>query len=372
MNTLRDWLIHDSLPLWAYFGVDHYNGGFYEKLTRNLLPSNEPRRARLVARQIYFFATATSLGWQGPFENLLSNGYNYLTSNLVSIEGRVQASCSARGLVLDGRQHLYDVAFVLIALAKLSVYPESFPRAEDLARSIAIRLSKEYSNPNGGYFDEISPDMQCSNPHMHLFEAFLEWAELKKPDYMFWLQRANHCAELAFNKMILPKSGVLPEYFDLNWIPMPINGTLVIEPGHQFEWSWLLSRWSKLVCSPEGSFASTKLCDMAEKFGIDQRRNVVFESIDESFKPLDKTARLWQQTERLKAWHSQSSLTGSAIAELNLTRATTALKHFISGPRPGLWFDTMDPNGQFVEEDVKASSGYHLACAIEAISRPYL
>ena len=372
METLRNWLIFDSLPLWKIHGVDQYNGGFYEKLSWLLLPSNDPRRARLVARQIYFFAAGANLGWQGPFEDLLNNGYSYLLAHFISIDGRVKATCSADGLTIDGRQHLYDVAFVLIALAKLGGNSERYLGVEDVARSIACRLSEDYSNSKGGYFDDITPGMQCSNPHMHLFEAFMAWAELKKPDYNFWLQRANHCAELALNQMILTDSGVLPEFFDSSWKPLTIDGTLAIEPGHQFEWSWLLTRWSNLVGSHEGFLAATRLCYAAEKYGVDPHRNAVFERIDQSMNPLDHTARLWQQTERLKAWHTQFAMTGSDISKLNLARAFTCLQQFISGPRSGLWFDTMDSLGHFIEEDVKASSGYHLACAIETISGTFL
>ena len=368
--NLRDWLIHKSLPLWKVHGVDQQNGGFYEKLSRHLAPSNDPRRARLVARQIYFFATGATLGWQGPFEDLLYNGYSYLLNNFVSIDGRVKATCSPNGITIDGRQHLYDVAFVLLALAKLSDQSEKFLGVEDVARLIACRLSNDYSNSEGGYFDDITPAMQCSNPHMHLFEAFMAWAEYRKPDYNFWLQRANHCAELALTKMILPDLGVLPEYFDSCWKPLPFDGTLSIEPGHQFEWSWLLTRWSNLVGSSEGLIAAKRLSYIAEKYGVDPKRNAVFERIDQSMNPLDHTARLWQQTERLKAWHSQFAVTSSAVAEQNLAKAFTGLQRFISGPSPGLWFDTMDPVGNFTDEDVKASSGYHLACAIETISRP--
>jgi mannose/cellobiose epimerase-like protein (N-acyl-D-glucosamine 2-epimerase family) len=370
MNFLHNWLIYDSLPLWAAHGVDRKNGGFYEKLSKNLLPSNDPRRARLVARQIYFFAVGAALGWQGPYDQLLLDGFSYLLNHFVSTDGRVKATCSADGQPIDSRQHLYDVAFVLLALAKLSCLSDRFLGAEDIARSIAYRLSKNCTNSIGGYLDIVTPDMQCSNPHMHLFEAFITWAELRKTDFNFWLQRANHCAELALTRMILPESGLLPEYFDLSWSPVPVSGSLVIEPGHQFEWSWLLTRWSSLVHSSEGFLVAKRLCFSAEKYGVDHKRNAVFERIDQNLIPLDNTARLWQQTERLKAWHCQSLLSGSVTKELKLSKAFAGIHQFIAGPRPGLWFDTMDSTGNFLDEYVKASSGYHLACAIEAISSP--
>jgi mannose/cellobiose epimerase-like protein (N-acyl-D-glucosamine 2-epimerase family) len=117
MVNLQKWLVSSSLPLWALHGVDRKNGGFFEKLDRNLTPSNDCRRARLVARQIYFFASGGSLGWHGPSEYLVNHGYNYLISYLIGPDGKVRATCNSEGQIIDSRQHLYDLAFVLTALA---------------------------------------------------------------------------------------------------------------------------------------------------------------------------------------------------------------------------------------------------------------
>ena len=366
--TLRDWLICDSLPLWATYGVDREFGGYFEKLTSNLKPSSDPRRARLVARQIYFFAVGSSLGWEGPQDDLLVHGYTYLMDHFVSKEGRVCATCTKNGQIIDDRQHLYDVAFVLIALAKLSSISNRFADAEDVARAIESRLRKEYLNPKGGYFDVTTPGIQCANPHMHLFEAYLAWAELKGLDHGFWFERATHFAELALNRMILPNSGALPEFYDANWKPLFINEKLDIEPGHQFEWSWLLARWSYLADSSEAWDASMRLCYLAEQYGVDSTRNTVIQCINQFLEPSDLTSRLWQQTERLKAWHVHSNAIGTSDAAMKLSKAYQGLGQFISFPRSGLWFDTMNSRGEFLDEDIKASSGYHLACAIEAIS----
>jgi mannose/cellobiose epimerase-like protein (N-acyl-D-glucosamine 2-epimerase family) len=368
VDNLRQWFLQEVLPLWAAHGVDRNQGGFFEKLTSDLTPSSDHRRARLVARQIYFFASGAALGWHGPVDELINHGYSYLRLHLVTPEGNVRATCNSAGLIIDSRQHLYDVAFVLIALAKIVTLNSNHPEAEEVARQIAHTLTSDFTNPSGGYVDTISPGVQCANPHMHLFEAFLAWAELNRPDSNFWLQRANACAELALNRMILPDSGVLPEYYNHNWQPLLNDGILSIEPGHQFEWSWLLARWSALVDSRDAAIASERLCQTAETHGVIHSRNVVIESIDQFMRPNDFTSRLWQQTERVKAWHTQYLTTGSSNAVTNRDKALLGLQQFLAGPRPGMWFDTMNNDGTFVDEAVKASSGYHIACAIESIS----
>jgi mannose-6-phosphate isomerase len=371
-EILRLWFLNEALPIWSTHGVDRLNGGFFEKLDVNLIPSNEPRRARLVARQIYVFATAAALGWEGPSVNLIQHGLNFLRDHLVTSNGDVRASCSPNGSIIDGRQHLYDVAFVLLALARVAERLIDSDESENLARVIATKLSDQYQHPLGGYIDCIDSELQCSNPHMHLFEAFLAWRDLERPDYEFWSLRANELANLALERLILPESGLLPEYFDAHWSPLHQGGTLRIEPGHQFEWSWLLARWTEKSHSFETLPITLKLCSLAESYGVNKQHNVVIESINQQFLPLDYTARLWQQTERAKAWHTQTILTGNADLMCYYQKAISSLFGFLSGPCPGLWFDEMDSSGTYLVQSVKASSSYHIACAIETLLCPIL
>jgi mannose/cellobiose epimerase-like protein (N-acyl-D-glucosamine 2-epimerase family) len=364
-DELRAWFLDQALPLWSSYGVDHVAGGFFERLDPSLSFTVEPRRTRLVSRQIYWFSVGGSLGWHGPVDALVDHGFRYLLKNLVSSEGRVRASCDEHGAIVDDRQHLYDVAFVLFALHRISLRNPENRESEDLARQILMRLN---AHPLGGYVDEITPELQCANPHMHLFEAFLAWSSLQVADHRFWCEQSSSLARLALERLINPETGLLPEHFDHDWCPLTEENGQRIEPGHQFEWSWLLARWGYLFGDLTAVSAAARLCSVAEQYGVDPARNVVIEAINKNLLPFDKTARLWQQTERLKAWHLQWLLTFAPEAYSYREHALISVLSFISGPRPGLWFDEMDSAGLFVTQPVKASSGYHLASAIEALS----
>lgn len=363
-TDLRRWFLTDALPLWATHGVDLDAGGFFEKLDHDLAPTTEPRRARLVARQIYVFSAAARLGWDGPARDLMLHGMRFLLDNLVTPEGRVLASCQPDGTVVDDRQHLYDAAFVLFSLAQLGDLPE----ASEAAHRIADRLTREKAHPIGGYIDEIETGLQCANPHMHLFEAFLAWAEVPGADVTFWMARARDIAHVAMTRMILPQTGALPEHFDADWIPVAQNGSLVIEPGHQFEWSWLLLRWAHIADAPEAAEVAGRLAHIGEIHGVDPNRDVAFHAVDQTMTPLDPKAKLWPQTERAKAWHAQAlTAKNSAQAAEFRDRAVASIGHYLTGPRPGLWYEVMDADGCFANELVKASSGYHVICALETI-----
>jgi mannose/cellobiose epimerase-like protein (N-acyl-D-glucosamine 2-epimerase family) len=59
---LVGWLFDRALPLWSDHGVDTKSGGFHERIAQDGTVLDEPRRTRLVARQVYVFATAAELG----------------------------------------------------------------------------------------------------------------------------------------------------------------------------------------------------------------------------------------------------------------------------------------------------------------------
>jgi len=366
IEELRAWLLQQALPLWNRYGVDRQAGGFFEKLDPILQPTAEPRRSRLVARQIYWFAAGGELGWQGPVDELINHGLQFLTRHLISPEGHVRASCAADGRQLDIRQHLYDVAFVLLSLAKVAKRRPGSTELENIARRIVFHLTPLAL---GGYFDATTPTMQCANPHMHLFEAFLAWSILPCDNDSFWYRHATSLATLAMDYLIQPDYGALPEHFDHNWRPIPVDGFCRIEPGHQFEWSWLLGCWASLSGDPNAAASASRLCYLAESHGVDQERNVAIECITDRLLPIEHTARLWQQAERLKAWHYQTLISkGSTSACRHRDMALDSFIRFLSGPQPGLWVDEMDANGALAVRHVKASSGYHIASAIEFLS----
>ena len=106
------------------------------------------------------------------------------------------------------------------------------------------------------------------------------------------------------------------QFFDAQWSPLPDQKGLIVEPGHQFEWAWLLLRWGEMFRNPRGVSAALRLIDIAQRHGVDATRGVAFNALDEHLIPRDLHAKLWPQTERIKALHaiSRHSMVSEALS----------------------------------------------------------
>jgi mannose-6-phosphate isomerase len=91
-------------------------------------------------------------------------------------------------------------------------------------------------------------------------------------------------------------------------------------------------------------------------------------SLLDDWSPHDAGARLWPQTERLKAAALAARVTGEARYFTMAVAAADALLRYLDTPIPGLWRDRIDAQGKVVDEPAPASSFYHLVAAIAEIS----
>src|SRR5579884_1446224 len=87
---LTHWLLRDAYPLWAKRGWDPIRGGFHERLAADQPIASDARRARVQLRQIYSFARAHQLGWQGDARGLVTNGLEYLFAHYLREDGLVR------------------------------------------------------------------------------------------------------------------------------------------------------------------------------------------------------------------------------------------------------------------------------------------
>jgi mannose-6-phosphate isomerase len=352
-TDLMAWLTGSALPLWWEKGADHRRGGFHEALDERGEPVEAHRRARVQARQIYVYATAGALGWNGPWRHAVAHGLSFFLGYYQRADGTFRTVVAADGSPVDDSAWLYDQAFALFALAQAGrVLPERL--AELKARALILRAAIEtWRWPEGGFREPPAAYDHQSNPHMHLLEASLAWAEVDQDP--IWSATADDIVALAMSRFI-DAEGALHEFFAPGWgLAEGVDGRIV-EPGHQFEWAWLLERWSRLRDREDAHEAAVRLFKTGQA-GVDRARGVANQQMLDDGSVHDAVARLWPQTEWIKA----AVIHGDEAAAV---AGAAGLKLYLDKPGPGLWRDKLKADGSFVAEPAPASSFYHIVCAI--------
>jgi mannose-1-phosphate guanylyltransferase / mannose-6-phosphate isomerase len=254
------------------------------------------------------------------------------------------------GTPIDGEADVYEQAFALLAMAALQA---AAPAAGDFAGEAAGVISAlRDRRAAGGGFRENGAHPYQANCHMHLFESALAWEALGGAS---WAALSDEIAELAMSRFIEPESGSLREFFDADWRALRGKDGLV-EPGHQFEWAWLLDRWGAARGDGRARAAARRLFEIG-LLGVDPVREVAVNALWDDLAVRDASARLWPQTERLKA----AAVLGD---EAQVLRAAGGLAQYLDVPARGAWRDRLRPDGSFVDEPAPATSFYHLMAAI--------
>jgi mannose-6-phosphate isomerase len=324
-------------------------------------------RTFVQARHIFSFCTAGQLGWQGPWRELVGETVETLLARARRDDGFFVHKLDAAARHLDARADLYDQAFVLFALGTAGaalVRTDWFDAAEDLLDTI----ERNWSHPQGGFTEGeiVDPRVRRQNPHMHLFEA--AQALFDGSGRARFSALARTIATLASERMIDPATGALLEYFGDDFMPAPgIEGTIV-EPGHCFEWAWLFERLARAGWE-QGTAISDRLVAFARRHGIDDARGVAVNEVLTDGTVHDAKARLWPQTERLKAAVARYQRLGGAAEAQEVVDAAKGLDLYYDVPTPGLWRDKLDVDGRWLEELAPGSSLYHITCGYAELHR---
>lgn len=359
-NSLVSWLLTHAYPLWASAGFDA-DSGFQEKLDQKqgqAIPA--PRRARVQPRQIYAFSVAAALGWTGPGQDLADRAMALYLARYRREDGLFRTLVAEDGAVLDDRADLYDQAFALFGLSC------GGPAREPMAITLRDRLYDECRHANGGFMELPRGTLPLqSNPNMHLLEAALAWQAVGTD--AGWATMADSIAELALARFIDGQTGALREFYDADWRPVEGLQGRILEPGHQLEWAWLLLRWGR--SREDAVTAALRLIDIAENHGVDPVRGVAFNALLDDFSIQDHGARLWPQTERIKANALAAMVTGEDKYWAQAARAADGLALYFKTAVQGLWWDKLAPDGTFADEPAPASSFYHIVGAIAELDR---
>ena len=364
---LKIWFEQKALPLWWCFGADHGHGGFYEWLGQDLTTGSVPRRARIQARQAHVFALAGLNGWSGPWRAAVDHALTYLLQRYPRPDGLFRATVTAEGAPADDGAFLYDQAFVLLALATAAkAMPDRAHEFHDRAVGLVDAIRRTYADGSGGFRADDVTETFLSDPIMHLFEAALAWLDVEGS--AVWNDLARDLADLFLDRLFDADRGRVGEVFDHQWRPFPGEAGRLTEPGHQFEWAWLLARWGRSCGNPRAERAARALFAAGER-GVDPETGLVWDTMFDDFSARDRTSRLWPQTERLRAalLLAPDAKEAAPAVYASARSSAEALEAYLDTEIAGLWRDTPFA-GARPSDAALASSFYHIAGAVVALT----
>jgi len=352
------WLFDQALPLWAQVGVDRQDGGFVEALTLSGQDAGvDFKRTRVTCRQIYVFSHAAVLGWKPGFE-LAEHGVEFLRRSWLGAGLGWPRSVTRAGEILDPTPDLYDIAFVLFALGWY-VRATGDKSAAAWARQTLDLVETQMRWPSGPGFMHERPTMgwRVQNPHMHLLEAMLACFEATSEAR--YAEVAVELSDLFRERFFNRATKTLAEVFTEQWVPAAGDAGRVVEPGHQFEWAWILSRLTKLL-GRETSELVRELIAFAEGFGVDRSSYVTYNQVRDDGFPLDRGSRIWPNAERIKAHIALYDMFGEDPIPAVAQSVNVLFDRFLRTDTPGLWIDHFNAKGEPISQQVPASTLYHV------------
>ncbi|HYW50588.1 MAG TPA: AGE family epimerase/isomerase [Gemmatimonadaceae bacterium] len=364
------WLIDSALPVWATEGFDAASERFHERLAFDARPIDVPHRSMVQARQIYVYAHAFQRGWYDDGARLADVAMRSLVRDFCDESGSMASfafSITSRGARRSDVCDAYAHAFVLFAIAWLHRSTGDPGLLRLAAKTNAFLKRYLVDTEHGGVFDShpVVTREKRQNPLMHLLEAYLA-LERSAPGHGY-LADATALVDTFRARLFDDARGVLPEYYEETWAAhRDADRAMIVEPGHHFEWVWLLREYSQLSGDDTRAMRD-RLFASAHDHGIDAD-GLIIDEMRADFTPLKHSHRIWPHTEAIKAAAARQADGDEAAVAFADDMASQLLGQFLDRPFEGGWIDHIDASGAPLVDYVPASSLYHLSFAASEIT----
>lgn len=367
-EKVETWLFKRALPFWRTHGVDRKFGGFIDHLALGGGDANVGfKRTRVLARQVYVFSHASVLGVEGA-KDIAQSGFDFVASHAWLGEGGGWARrLSAAGEVIDATPDLYDLAFMLFATGWLHRATGTQDSRNWSHRTLAfIDTHLRHANGIGFLAEKPETGPRLQNPHMHLLEAAL--CNLEATGDAPFRKIADELVALFVERLFDAETGTLREYFDDEMRPLPGDQGLITEPGHQYEWAWILAWYQRLTGRDMTAYV-TPLVAFAERHGVDAKSGATFDLVRADGFVLDRGERLWPQAERIQAACAMYELTGQDPSTVFAESVGRLFAKHLAGEPEGTWLDHFDAAGVMKVDKIPASSLYHIMISFTELLR---
>ena len=353
-----------TLPFLSEHGWDKKYGGLFETLDSQGKNGPEDfRRVMVHGRQLFVFSRWSGLTGDKTFERMANNIFAYLITNFWDVDHEGWYSrVTVDGKPLDLTKDLYAHAFVLFGLVHYAEYIGKRDAEPWIRKTIRV-LQEHFLRSDGSYKEKMNRcfldktvNQRSQNPHMHLLEAALALSKCYEGNQYSSLVKS--LLTLFCETFLDKKKLIIREYLNRNFNPNKEIGH-IIEPGHHYEWAWLLNWTAETLDQPELKDLGARILSQSLEFGWDTEFEGVFDQINaKDVTILKSSKRLWPVLELIKALCVYPS-------ELNFIYLRncleTVLEHYLK--ETGTWVEHYTQNWQVLSDKMPVSSAYHLGMA---------
>jgi N-acylglucosamine 2-epimerase/mannose-6-phosphate isomerase len=267
----------------------------------------------------------------------------------------------AQGRPVDETPDLYVLSFALFALAwmyRLTSDPQMLVRAHQTLDFIEKRMS--HISEAGFLHEHPATGPRQQNPHMHLVEGLIALAEFSGEARFF--ESAATIVGLFETRFYNAHSRTLAEFFAEDFSRLDGPDGRLTEPGHQFEWAWILNNYQRLT-GRDARQTILGLHETAERHGVDPKTHATYNCVRDDGVVLNAGSRIWPNTERMKAAVALFEMTGRPpVVDLEQS-GRLLLDVYLAPALRGRWFDNLDGEGKLTADKIPTSSLYHLFLA---------
>lgn len=376
----------DLVPRWYSVARD-VQGGVVERLDGAGRPvRGEPKTALVQARTVFSLAHMHLATGDGRLLAAAREVYVFLDAHLRDGDGGYRFAVAADGKVLADPasrvRRTYDASFVLLALVTLRRAAPDAVAAERVEASWRF-IDERLSDGGGGALFESDAmaeagarpgDLRGQNPHMHMLEAVLQAFEMTGEPV--WMRRASALVEVARRFLVDPGTGAVREFVGFDLAPAGGADGARREPGHQFEWAWLLHRFADFGGDGEARAMAAAMIDFGERFGLRDEGPMAgapFDAIDAAGQIVENTHLLWPLTEAGKLYAARRLAAGVAgdAARARVIEAIIFARYFAADGRP-VWVNQLDGEGQAIWPEALSRLLYHVALFVTEGARAEL
>lgn len=369
------WFWDGLLPGWLSRVQDLAGGGVYDALALDGSPDLAAEKTVLAQARTLFSIAHLALLSDDPALYTAAGRQVEMLRRFRKASGLYRRATSrfgeASGLDVDELSRTYDQCFVILGLVtwnKLAPSAEVESEIEACWQAITGHLTDPQTGlllEDDSLFDPAAPEAppRAQNPHMHLYEACLQAYEMT--GRRTWLDRARHLRAIALRHFFDSDTGSLVEFIAPDLSVLAGAAGARREPGHQYEWAWLLSREAELGGDTGVRDTAARLMQFADRFGCvtsGPLRGAACDALWPDGAVMEDTCLLWPQTEAIKALAVQYMAGDAGAGPRARELLCLMFERWFAGH--AVWINRVDATGKVIWPEALTRLFYHIVLAL--------